>query len=319
MVEWYIWAGFIGFIALVLLVDLGIFHREAHRVPFREALAWTAVWVTLAMVFVVVMWVWRGGQVAGEFLAGYLIEWSLSLDNVFVWILIFTHFSVPARYQHRVLFWGIVGAVTLRLGFILGGTALINKFDWVIYVFGGLLLITAIRFLREREQRSSMEETAILRLVRRFLPLTETYDGQRLMVKKGGKLLATPLLAVLIVVELTDVVFAVDSIPAIFAVTRDAFVVFASNALAILGLRSLYFVLAGAVDRFHYLRPALAALLGFVAIKMLISDWVHIPIAVSLAGIAAILGTGALASWVHGRRHPEDKLEVRTSSSPGTR
>jgi tellurite resistance protein TerC len=301
VVEWYIWAGFIGFIALVLLVDLGIFHREAHRVPFREALAWTGVWVTLAMVFVVVMWVWRGGQVAGEFLAGYLIEWSLSLDNVFVWILIFTHFSVAARYQHRVLFWGIVGAVTLRLGFILGGTALINKFDWIIYVFGGLLLITAVRFLRERDQKASMEETAILRLVRRFLPMTERYDGQRLIVRNAGKLLATPLLAVLVVVELTDVVFAVDSIPAIFAVTRDAFVVFASNALAILGLRSLYFVLAGAVDRFHYLRPALAALLGFVAVKMLISDWVHIPIALSLTGIAAILGVGALASWISRR------------------
>ncbi|HEY3208679.1 MAG TPA: TerC family protein [Actinomycetota bacterium] len=301
MVEWYIWAGFIGFIALVLLVDLGIFHREAHRVPFREALAWTGVWVTLAMVFVVVMWVWRGGQVAGEFLAGYLIEWSLSLDNVFVWILIFTHFSVAARYQHRVLFWGIVGAVTLRLGFILGGTALINKFDWIIYVFGGLLLVTAVRFLRERDQKASMEETAILRLVRRFLPMTERYDGQRLIVRNAGKLLATPLLAVLVVVELTDVVFAVDSIPAIFAVTRDAFVVFASNALAILGLRSLYFVLAGAVDRFHYLRPALAALLGFVAVKMLISDWVHIPIALSLTGIAAILGVGALASWISRR------------------
>jgi tellurite resistance protein TerC len=301
VVEWYIWAGFIGFIALVLLVDLGIFHREAHRVPFREALAWTGVWVTLAMVFVVVMWVWRGGQVAGEFLAGYLIEWSLSLDNVFVWILIFTHFSVAARYQHRVLFWGIVGAVTLRLGFILGGTALINKFDWIIYVFGGLLLVTAVRFLRERDQKASMEETAILRLVRRFLPMTERYDGQRLIVRNAGKLLATPLLAVLVVVELTDVVFAVDSIPAIFAVTRDAFVVFASNALAILGLRSLYFVLAGAVDRFHYLRPALAALLGFVAVKMLISDWVHIPIALSLTGIAAILGVGALASWISRR------------------
>jgi len=301
MVEWYIWAGFIGFIALVLLVDLGIFHREAHRVPFKEALAWTGVWVTLAMVFVVVMWVWRGGQVAGEFLAGYLIEWSLSLDNVFVWILIFTHFSVPARYQHRVLFWGIVGAVTLRLGFILGGTALINTFDWIIYAFGGLLLITAVRFLRDREQKGSMEETAILRLVRRFLPMTETYDGQRLVVSNGGKLLATPLLAVLIVVEVTDVVFAVDSIPAIFAVTQDAFVVFASNALAILGLRSLYFVLAGAVGRFRHLKPALAALLAFVAIKMLISSWIEIPIPVSLAAIVAILGVGALASWINRR------------------
>jgi TerC family integral membrane protein len=301
MVEWYVWVGFLGFVALVLLVDLGIFHRHAHQVAFREALAWTAVWVGVAMAFVGIMWLWRGGQVAGEFLAGYLIEWSLSLDNVFVWILIFTHFSVPAAYQHRVLFWGIVGAVALRLGFILGGTALIHRFAWMTYVFGGLLLITAVRFLRQKEREGSIGETAILRLVRRLLPMTEGFEGQRLTVRQGRMLLATPLLAVLIVVELTDVVFAVDSIPAIFAVTRDAFVVFASNALAVLGLRSLYFVLAGAVRRFHYLRPALAALLAFVAVKMLISEWVHIPIAISLAAIAAILGVGALASWLRRR------------------
>jgi tellurite resistance protein TerC len=316
MVEWYIWVGFIAFIALVLLLDLGVFHREAHRVPFKEAVGWTVVWVILAMVFVVIMWFWRGSQVAGEFLAGYLIEWSLSLDNVFVWILIFTHFSVPAQYQHRVLFWGIVGAVTLRLGFILGGTALINKFEWAVFVFGLLLLFTAFRFLRETAREVSIEETAIIRVVRRFLPMTETYHGQHLMVREAGKSVATPLLAVLIVVELTDVVFAVDSIPAIFAVTQDAFVVFASNALAVLGLRSLYFVLAGAVDRFHYLRPALAALLAFVAVKMLISEWVHIPIGVSLAGIAAILGTGAVASWVHLRRHPEDRKDA-SAATPG--
>ncbi len=319
MVDWYIWVGFIGFIALVLLLDLGIFHRQAHRVLFKEALGWTAVWVTLAMVFVLVMWVWQGGQVAGEFLAGYLIEWSLSLDNVFVWILIFTHFSVPARYQHRVLFWGIVGAVALRLGFILGGTALIHRFDWITYVFGVLLLVTAIRFLTRREQERSIGETAILRLVRRFIPVTDSYEGQNLTVRRGGKLLATPLLAVLIVVELTDVVFAVDSIPAIFAVTQDAFVVFASNALAVLGLRSLYFVLAGAVSRFHYLRPALAALLGFVAVKMLIAEWIHIPIGISLASIVAILAVGAFASLIHLRRHPEDRMGVRTSASPDTR
>jgi TerC family integral membrane protein len=316
MVEWYVWVGFIAFIALVLLLDLGIFHRQAHRVPFKEAVGWTVVWVTLAMVFVVIMWFWRGSQVAGEFLAGYLIEWSLSLDNVFVWILIFTHFSVPPKYQHRVLFWGIVGAVTLRLGFILGGTALINKFEWAVFVFGVLLLFTAFRFLRETAKEVSIEETAIIRVVRRFLPMTETYHGQHLMVRETGKLVATPLLAVLIVVELTDVVFAVDSIPAIFAVTQDAFVVFASNALAVLGLRSLYFVLAGAVDRFHYLRPALAALLAFVAVKMLISEWVHIPIGVSLAGIAAILGTGAVASWIHLRRHPEDRKDA-SAATPG--
>jgi TerC family integral membrane protein len=268
------------------------------------------------MTFVGMIWLWRGGQVAGEFLAGYLIEWSLSLDNVFVWILIFTHFSVPGAYQHRVLFWGIVGAVVLRLGFILGGTALIHRFDWVTYVFGALLLITAIRFLTGKQRERSIGETAIIRLVRRILPVTEGFEGQRLTMRRGGKLVATPLLAILIVVELTDVVFAVDSIPAIFAVTQDAFVVFASNALAVLGLRSLYFVLAGAVSRFHYLRPALAALLAFVAVKMLIAEWVHIPIAISLAAIVAILGMGALASLFHLRRHPEDRREFPAPASP---
>jgi tellurite resistance protein TerC len=311
MVEWYVWVGFLGFVGAVLVVDLGVFHRRAHQVAFREALAWTAVWVSLAVAMAGAIWLWRGGQTAGEFLAGYLIEWSLSLDNVFVWILIFTHFSVPSEYQHRVLFWGIVGAVTLRLGFILGGSALIHRFEWITYVFGGVLLITAIRFLRHKDHEASIGESAILRLVRRFLPVTEDFEGQRLTARRGRKLLATPLLAVLIVVEVTDVVFAVDSIPAIFAVTRDAFVVFASNALAVLGLRSLYFVLAGAVSRFRYLRPALAALLAFVAVKMLISHWVHIPIAISLAAIAGILATGALASWLRGRPGREARTRFR--------
>lgn len=302
MVDWWVWAAFLAFVALVLSLDLGVFHRRAHEVPFKEALAWTGAWLAVAIGFGVVVWVWRGGETAGEFLAGYLIEWSLSLDNVFVWILIFTHFSIPGRYQHRVLFWGVVGAVILRLGFILGGSALIHRFHCVIYGFGGLLLLTAIRFLREKDREASMEESAILRLVRRVLPMTDGYEGQRLAVRSKGQLLATPLLAVLIMVEVTDVVFAVDSIPAIFAVTRDAFVVFSSNALAILGLRSLYFVLAGAVGRFRYLKPALAALLAFVAGKMLISSWVEIPIRLSLGVIVAILGIGAVASWLRGDR-----------------
>jgi TerC family integral membrane protein len=307
MVEWWVWAAFLAFVGIVLALDLGVFHRRAHQVPFGEALTWTGVWVVLAMGFAGIVWIWRGGQTAGEFLAGYLIEWSLSLDNVFVWILVFTHFSVPKRYQHRVLFWGVVGAVTLRLGFILAGAALLHRFHWVIYVFGSLLLVTAIRFLREKD-RQTIEESAILRLVRRFLPMTEGYEGQRLVLRSGGRLVATPLLAVLVMVEATDVVFAVDSIPAIFAVTRDAFVVFASNALAILGLRSLYFVLAGAVGRFRYLKPALAALLAFVAVKMLVSAWIEIPIPLSLAAIVAILGAGAGMSWLHRDRGSREEV-----------
>lgn len=316
MVDWYVWAGFLAFLAVVLSLDLGVFHRRAHEVPFREALMWTTLWVGLAIGFAGIVWVWQGEQRAGEFLAGYLIEWSLSLDNVFVWILIFTHFSVPGRYQHRVLFWGVVGAVNLRLGFILGGAALLHRFHWIIYVFGGLLLLTAGRFLRERSREASIEESVILRLVRRALPMTDGYRGQRLVSRSEGRLLATPLLAVLIMVEATDVVFAVDSIPAIFAVTQDAFVVFASNALAILGLRSLYFVLAGVVGRFRYLKPALALLLAFVAIKMLISGWIDIPIPLSLAAIVAILGAGALASWF---RPARPTGEVTPSESRGTR
>jgi TerC family integral membrane protein len=308
MEHWYIWPAFIAFLAIVLSIDLGVFHRRAHEVPFREAFVWTGVWVSVALAFAVLTWVWRGSAVAQQFVAGYLIEWSLSVDNVFVWILILTHFAVPKAYQHRVLFWGVVGAIILRLGFILGGTALLHSFEWVIYVFGAILIVTAYRFLRGKESERSVEESAMLRVVRRFLPITQKYEGQRLIVRRGRRFTATPLLAVLVMVELTDVVFAVDSIPAIFAITRDAFVVFSSNALAILGLRSLYFVLAGAVARFRYLRPSLGLLLAFVGTKMLLSEVVHIGTEISLAVIVAILATGAVASWL---RPGDEELERR--------
>jgi TerC family integral membrane protein len=314
MEHWYIWPAFIAFLAIVLSFDLGVFHRKAHEVPFREAFIWTGVWVSVALAFAVLTWVWRGGAVAQQFVAGYLIEWSLSVDNVFVWILILTHFAVPKAYQHRVLFWGVVGAIILRLGFILGGTALLHTFEWVIYVFGAILIVTAYRFLRGKESERSVEESAMLRVVRRFLPITQKYEGQRLIVRRGRRFTATPLLAVLVMVELTDVVFAVDSIPAIFAITRDAFVVFSSNALAILGLRSLYFVLAGAVARFRYLRPSLGLLLGFVGTKMLLSEVVHIGTEISLAVIVAILATGAVASWL---RPGEEELERRRERRAG--
>ncbi len=311
MVQWYIWVGFVAFVVGVLAVDLGVLHRRAHVVPFREAALWTAVWVAVALGFAGILWAWRGGGVAGEFLAGYLIEWSLSVDNVFVFLLIFAHFAVPHAYRHRVLFWGVLGAICLRLGFILAGTALLERFHWVVFVFGGILLFTAFRFLRERERdlegeggrgRRSLDESLVLRAVRRILPMTEGYEGQRLFVRRDGRRLATPLVAVLVMVEVTDVVFAVDSIPAIFSVTRDAFVVFASNALAILGLRSLSFVLGGAMGRFTYLKPSLAVLLAFVGVKMVTSDWIHIPILLSLGVIVAILGSGVALSMVHGSR-----------------
>ena len=312
--DWYIWAAFIAFIVLMLSFDLGVFHRKAHAVPFREAFIWTGVWVSLALAFGAITWAWRGSAVAQQYIAGYLIEWSLSVDNVFVWILIFTHFTVPKTYQHRVLFWGVLGAIVLRLIFILGGTALLNRFEWVVYIFGALLLVTAYRFLVGKESERSVEESAVLRFVRRFIPITERYEGQKLTVKRGKRRVATPLFAVLVMVEATDVVFAVDSIPAIFAITRDPFVVFSSNALAILGLRSLYFVLAGAVTRFRYLRPSLGVLLAFVGAKMLLSDVVHIGTQISLAVIVAILGTGIVASWL---RPGEEELERRRRKRAG--
>jgi tellurite resistance protein TerC len=296
MVGWYHWVAFLGFLCVVLAADLLVLHRKAHEVPFKEALAWTGAWVALAAAFGVVLWVWRGGELAGEYSAGYLIEWSLSVDNVFVFVLIFAHFAVPKAYQHRVLFWGVLGAIVLRLSFILGGSALLHRFHWIIYVFGGLLVFTAVRFLAERERERSLEESVILRLVRRAVPITETFEGQRLFLRREGRALATPLLAVLVLIEATDVVFAIDSVPAVFSVTQDAFVAFTSNAMAILGLRSLYFVLAGAVGKFRYLKPALAAILAFVGAKMLTSEVLEIPIAVSLAVIAAILAAGVVAS-----------------------
>jgi tellurite resistance protein TerC len=296
MVDWFHWASFLAFLVLLLALDLFVLHRRAREVPFKQALVWTAVWVGLALAFGGVLLLWRGAEAGGEYAAGYLIEWSLSVDNVFVFVLIFTHFAVPAAYQHRVLFWGVLGAILLRLSFILGGSALLNRFHWVIYVFGGLLVVTAVRFLAERTERRSLEESVILRLTRRVLPITESFQGQRLVVRRGRGLLATPLLAVLVVIEATDVVFAIDSVPAVFSVTRDAFVAFTSNAMAILGLRSLYFVLAGAMGRFRYIKPALAAILAFVGVKMLLTDVVEIPVAVSLVVIAGILAAGIGAS-----------------------
>jgi tellurite resistance protein TerC len=301
MIEWYHWAGFVATLFALLAFDL-IRHDDSHVMPFREALRWSALWVVLAVVFGVVVWLWLGSHTAGEYAAGYLIEWSLSVDNVFVFILIFSHFSVRPEHQHRVLFWGVLGAVVTRLSFILGGSALLHRFDWVIYVFGALLVVTALRFLRERKKERSLDESVVLRLTRRFLPMTDRFDGPHLTARVDGRRLATPLFAVLVLIEATDVVFAVDSIPAVFAVTSDAFVAFTSNAMAILGLRSLYFVMAGAIDRFRYLKPALAAVLGFVGMKMLLSEVVQIPVWASLAVIVVIIGVAGVASAVAGSR-----------------
>ena len=301
MIEWYHWTAFLGGVALLLAADLGVFHRDAHEIPMREALTWTSVWVGIALAFAGLVWLWLGGRAAGEFVAGYLIEWSLSADNVFVFILVFTHFAVPRAYQHRVLFWGVVGAIALRLGFVLAGAALLERFDWLIYVFGAILLLTAIRFLRAESTRP-VKQRLVVRAVRRALPMTDSYRDQHLIVREDGRRLATPLLAVLLVIELADVVFAIDSIPAIFAITRTTFIVFSANALAILGLRSLSFVLSGAMSRFHHLRFALAALLTFVGLKMVLSGFLHISAGISLGAIAAILTAGVVSSLIADRR-----------------
>jgi tellurite resistance protein TerC len=295
MVPWYAWAGFVAGLVVLLALDL-VIHRGAKRMPHREAMLWTIAWVAVALAFAGVMWWWRGPQTAGEFVAGYVIEWSLSVDNVFVFFLILANLAVPAAYQHRVLFWGVMGAVLMRLGFIVGGATLIHRFDWMTWVFGAILLVTAVRFLRDREGPASFEENRIFRVIRRSIPMTGHYQGTKLLTRANGRLAATPLLAAVILVNIIDVVFAVDSIPAVFSVTRDPFVAFTSNALAILGLRSLYFLVAGAVMSFYYLRPALATVLAFVGGKMLVSPWVEFPLGLSLGIIVGVLGTGIAVS-----------------------
>jgi len=296
------WAGFTVFVLLMLALDLGVFHREAHAVSHREALIWVLVWVSLAVVFNVFLYVQFGSQRALEFLTGYLIEYSLSADNVFVFLIIFRYFAVPAGAQHRVLFWGILGALVMRVLFILIGTILLQRFHWIIYVFGAFLVFTGIRMLRGAELEVHPERNPIVRLFQRYVPLDFQYAGARFWVRHGRRTLATPLLLVLVVVEASDLLFAVDSIPAIFAVTRDPFIVFTSNVFAILGLRSLYFLLAAAMSKFHYLEVALGLVLAFVGVKMLLSGYYEIPIGISLGVVVSILSVAVLASLVRRSR-----------------
>ncbi|MFN2505082.1 MAG: TerC family protein [Acidimicrobiales bacterium] len=298
------WAALVAAITVLLLADLLIVHRRPHAVSLREAAIESAVWISLGLSFsAVVAWAFGGGA-AGEYLAGYLIEKSLSVDNVFVWAVIFGYFAVPAKYQFRVLFWGIFGALVLRAIFIFAGVTLIETFDWILYVFGAFLLFTAVRIARHSGSEVHPEANPVLRVVRRIIPSTTEYDGQRLFTRRSGRRLATPLLAVLVLVETTDVVFAVDSIPAILAVSREPFIVFASNAFAILGLRALYFLLAGMADRFRYLNYGLAVILGFVGVKMLIVEWYHLPTWLSLVVIASVLTVTVWASLRAEGREP---------------
>ena len=292
----WLWAGVIGFIVVMLLIDLLIFQREAHEVSMSEAIKWSCFWVFCGLTFGGIVFLIGGSKPAGEYMAGYLIEKSLSIDNIFIFALILSYFAVPLKYQHRVLFFGVLGALVLRAIFIVLGSAILENFAWAIYFFGALLVVTGLKLAVQKETEVHPERNLILRLVRRISPMTPDYRGEAFVVKEAGKWIATPLLAVLIVIETTDVVFAIDSIPAIFAITQDTFIVFTSNAFAILGLRALYFVFAGAMGRFVYLKIGLAVILVFVGIKMLISDLYHIPIGLSLGFIATALTVSIVAS-----------------------
>jgi tellurite resistance protein TerC len=293
-----LWAGFTLFVIVLLALDLGVFHRRAHVVGYREALGWSAFWVGLALAFNLLVYRWFGSERALEFLTGYLIEKALSVDNIFVFLIIFSYFAVPRALQHRVLFWGILGALIMRAVFILAGAALLQRFHWVVYGFGALLVVTGIRLLRDRGMEVHPERNPVYRLFHRFVPAVKDYRGPRFVVVEGGRRYATPLLMVVVVVEATDVVFAVDSIPAIFAITTDPFIVYTSNIFAILGLRALYFLLAGALAQFHLLKVALGLILCFVGTKMLVADIFKVPILASLAVIAALLGSAIVGSLV---------------------
>jgi TerC family integral membrane protein len=291
-----LWLAVLGLIVGMLAVDL-FAHRRAHVIGVREAAGWSALWVLVGIGFGAWVWWAHGAEFGQQYFAGYLIEKSLAVDNVFVWAIVFTFFAVPREYQHRVLFFGVLGALVLRGLFIAGGSALIASFGWVLYLFAAFLLWTGYRMLRQRDEHIDPARSRTLRLFRRLVPMTDAYHGQRFLIRRNGVLLATPLLAVLVLVEVTDVVFAVDSIPAIFAVTDEAFLVFTANAFAILGLRAMYFLLADLIHRFVYLKAGLALVLVWVGVKMLLKiDVYYIPTTVSLAVIATILGVAIAAS-----------------------
>lgn len=286
-----VWLGFTGLVIALLVLDLGVLNRRSHVLSFKEATSWSAGLIAMALLFGGFVWWREGSQHALEYYTGYLIELSLSVDNLFVFILIFNYFRVPSEAQPKVLKWGILGAIVMRFIMIGLGALLLARFEWIIYVFGGILILTGIRMLTQKDERMELERNPVVRLARRLLPLSKSYDGTNFFCRNAatGKLLATPLLLVLIVVEWSDLVFAIDSIPAIFAVTRDPFLVYSSNVFAILGLRALFFVLAGMMDRFAYLKPGVALILVFVGGKMALSAWTHVPILVSLAVILLTL------------------------------
>jgi tellurite resistance protein TerC len=297
-----VWTVFNVFVLALLALDLGVFHRKAHVVSLKEALVWSVIWIVVALLFNVLVYFWRGSQSATEFLVGYLIERSLSIDNLFVFVLIFSYFRVPDQYQHKVLFWGIIGALIMRAIFIATGVALIHRFHWIIYVFGAFLIITGIRVAIEKGKEIHLEKNPVLRIFKRFMPLVRHFHGDKFFVRLDGRFFATPLFVVLLIVETTDVIFAMDSIPAILAITYDPFIVYSSNVFAILGLRALYFALAGIMRIFRYIHYGIAAILVFVGAKMVLADIYKIPVGVALGVIAVILTVSVLASIIRPKR-----------------
>ncbi len=298
------WIYFTLFVLLMLALDLGVFHRKSHAVSFKESLAWTVVWIGLAMLFSAVVYFWKGPEKSIEFITGYVIELSLSVDNLFVFILIFSYFHVPPQYQHKILFWGILGALIMRVIFIFAGVALITKFHWIIYVFGAIIIFSGIKMLFQKDKKIEPDKNPIIRLVKKMLPVTNEYHGDKFFVKiQKGVWAATPLFIVLVFVEITDLIFAVDSIPAILAITTDTFIVYTSNVFAILGLRSLYFLLAGMINLFRYLHIGLSLILTFIGLKMVFSDVYKIPIEYALAAVLTILLCSIIASLIFKKKN----------------
>lgn len=292
----YVWIGFLAFVLLMLALDLGVFHRKSHEIKIKEALIWSFVWISMAMVFNYGIYVFMGEIKAMEFLTGYVIEKSLSIDNLFVFIMIFSYFNVDKKYQHKVLFWGIIGALIMRSIFIFAGVALINKFHWIIYIFGAFLIFTGAKMLFQKDEKMDPNKNPLVRLFKRFFPVSDTMHDDRFFVKINAKTVATPLFVVLLLVEFTDLIFAVDSIPAIIAISSDPFIIFTSNVFAILGLRALYFALSGITQYFHYIKYGLSAILVFVGLKMTMVDFYKIPVMISLFTILGILVISVVAS-----------------------
>ncbi len=318
---WF-WVGFIAFVLAMLALDLGVFHRKAHVVRPREAGIWVTVWVSLSLLFALGLWAFEGSSIALTFLTGYVIEQSLSVDNLFVMVVIFNYFRVPAQALHRVLFYGILGALVMRGLFIGLGAFLLAEFEWILYVFGAMLLITGVRMLFKQDEEFDGENNSIVRLVRRHVPMTTKYHSEQFFANVDGRRLATPLFLVLVLIEFTDLIFAVDSIPAIFGITRDPFIVFTSNIFAILGLRSMFFLLAAVVEKFYLLKYGLALILSFIGVKMLGEPWFHVPILTSLAIVLGTLALSIIASlvWPQPEAAPEVLRpdEKRTGSIFGT-